>query len=182
MILFSCEECKVAYQVEEEYAGGTMDCGSCGVGISIPKTSDKKVILVYKAGESEDGVAMLQEEVERMLVSGELSDTDLAWDGETWRPLPAYLELLEDGDEKPKLSLKKQDGYVPPQPDDEFGDIEPIQKIGGAGKEGKKRDKKKTKADKKKAKAEAKKSKAEKKGKKKKKEDAGEEHDGDGVL
>lgn len=142
MILFQCK-CGAVHRVDAQYAGGTMQCPCCGAQIPIPLESDPNCVLIYKAGESEDGIPMHLDTVRLQLVSGELSDTELIWDNSTWRPLGEYmgmnqgaaLETVMPGDaEKPRLTLKRD---TAPQDDNEeeieiaesLEDLTPIQQV-----------------------------------------------------
>lgn len=87
MVLFRCPACGTVHRAEPEAAGGTVSCRGCSAQIPVPRQSDPECALVYKAGDAEDGLPMTREEVARRLVSGDLAETDLIWDGRTWKPL-----------------------------------------------------------------------------------------------
>ena len=128
MILFACK-CGSPYTVEDQYAGGTLECTACGHGISIPTSSDPRVVLIFRAGESEDGVPMLREEVERLVTAGEFTETELIWDETTWRPVTdVFGATTSDG--HGGLHLKRRDEEPDEEEEDlEFDDIAPIQKV-----------------------------------------------------
>jgi len=131
MILFACE-CGSPYSVEDNFAGGTLECTACGKGNQIPADSDPRVALVFRSGESEDGVPMLREEVERLVAAGEFTETELIWDGMTWRPVTDVMGggVLATATVKPELRLKtKEEGSDEEDEDLPFDDIEPIQKV-----------------------------------------------------
>jgi len=95
MILFRCSSCGEAYRVADKYANGSADCQKCGAAISIPGESDPEVVLIYKAGESEDGLALTREQVTAAFEAGTLLATDLILDEGTWRPLSAELHAAD---------------------------------------------------------------------------------------
>jgi hypothetical protein len=130
MILFACE-CGSPYMVEDQYAGGTLECTACGKGIAIPSASDPRVALVFRAGESEDGVPMLREEVERLVAAGEFTEAELIWDGTTWRPVTEVMGGgAPGGEEHAKLHLKRRDDEEEEEEGElAFDGIEPIQKV-----------------------------------------------------
>ena len=116
MILFRCPACGTAHRADPQYAGGMLPCRSCGKQVPIPHQSDPACALVYKSGESEDGLPMTVEEIRLKLVSGELADTDLVWDNSTWKPLAqSFGEVKESGG----LRLKRREEEAP-QKDDEL--------------------------------------------------------------
>ena len=86
MIMFRCA-CGVPHVAEDKFGGGSVRCRKCGAEVAIPRSSDPEVVLIYKAGDAEDGAPMLRTEMERHLVVGELAPTDLIWHGNTWCPL-----------------------------------------------------------------------------------------------
>ena len=131
MILFACE-CGSPYSVEDNFAGGTLECTACGKDNRIPADSDPRVALVFRSGESEDGVPMLREEVERLVAAGEFTETELIWDGMTWRPVTDVMGggVSAASAAKPKLQLRsKEEGSEEEDEDLPFDDIEPIQKV-----------------------------------------------------
>jgi len=132
MILFRCSSCGAVHRVEAQYAGSTMTCGNCGQEIAIPRESDPQCVLVYKAGESEDGFPMHLDDVQTQLVAGELSETDLVWDSTTWRPLGEYMGLIsgEEQGDKQKLSLKKRDSDGEEELAESLDDLPPVQQVG----------------------------------------------------
>ena len=90
MILFSCQ-CGAAYKVDDKYAGGKAQCDQCGQHITVPQTSDPEVELVYKSGESEEGLAVRRDTLEEWLGNDRLTPADLIWRDGTWHPLSDYL-------------------------------------------------------------------------------------------
>ena len=132
MILFACP-CGTPYTVEDQYAGGTLECTSCGKPNQIPPTSDPRVVLIFRAGESEDGVPMLREEVERLVAAGQFTEAELIWDGTTWRPVTDIVGgVTSEPEEKPKLQLKRREDEEEEKEEEgdlSLGDIEPIQKV-----------------------------------------------------
>ena len=109
MILFRCS-CGAAQSVGDQYAGGTAQCATCGQHLSIPQESDPEVILIYRAGDAEEGVAMTQEQVEAALASAALTPTDLISQEGAWYPLEAVLEgegLEEATAVPPKVTVKE---------------------------------------------------------------------------
>ncbi len=96
MILFRCPSCGAAYRVDDTYAGGSADCQNCGHHISIPTSSDPEVVLVFHAGESEEGRPMTREEVARAFEKEELRATDLVLDDGIWRPLAVELRNMDN--------------------------------------------------------------------------------------
>ena len=132
MILFACQ-CGSPYTVEDQFAGGTLQCTACGKSIQIPAQSDPRVVLIYRAGESEDGVPMLREEVERLVAAGEFTETELIWDETTWRPVTDVMGggVSAESAAKHKLQLKRKEDEeeAAEAENDSFGDIIPIQKV-----------------------------------------------------
>ncbi len=131
MILFACQ-CGTPYSVEDQYAGGSLECTSCGKPNQIPTASDPRVVLIFKAGESEDGMPMLREEVERLVTAGQFTEAELIWDGTTWRPVTdVVLGGQAKAEEKPKLHLKRREDEVEEEEEGDLslGEIEPIQKV-----------------------------------------------------
>ncbi len=113
MILFRCPSCGEAYRVADDYAGGSAECRNCRVSVRVPTESDPELVLVFKAGDSEDGLAMTRDQVTAAFEAGTLLATDLVLDNGTWRPLAAELHA-EDvaaalGDKKDDLRLRLVD-------------------------------------------------------------------------
>ena len=131
MILFRCS-CGAAHQAEDQYAGGSMPCPQCGENVSIPTESDPAVALVYKSGESEDGIPMTLDDIRVQLVAGELSQNDLIWDNETWRPVGEVVGK-EQSDLKQELRLKRPDDDQEAEGEAELAnsldDLSPIQHV-----------------------------------------------------
>lgn len=128
MILFRCPDCGATHRAEAQYAGGTIPCQTCGKQVPIPRESDPECALVYKAGDSEDGLPMTREDVRIKLLSGELSDTDLLWDGTTWRPLSETFGGVHQGE---GLHLKKTPQKTESEDElaESLDDLPPIQKL-----------------------------------------------------
>jgi len=99
--------------VTDDFAGGSADCRNCQVSIRVPSESDPEVVLVFKAGDSEDGVAMTREQVTAAFEANALLPTDLVLDNGTWRPLAAQLHAEDAaatlGDKKDDLRLRLTD-------------------------------------------------------------------------
>ncbi len=126
MILFRCPFCGAVHRAEAKQAGAAMRCGACGQEISVPRESDPECVLVYKAGESEDGTPMHLDDVRAQLVAGALAPTDLIWDGETWRPLGDYIGL--DAEEK-QLLVSEGPPRAEPELAEKLEDLPAIQGI-----------------------------------------------------
>lgn len=116
MILFRCSSCGEAYRVEDRYGGGPMECHGCGHVGEIPRESDPEVLLIFRAGDPEEGVAMPRAALERLAEQGELSPADLVLQDGVWGP------LVEDPDEGTapaeeetalRLTLASDDGDPP---------------------------------------------------------------------
>jgi len=117
MILFRCERCGRAFRVEDRFAGGAADCEHCGHHIRIPQESDPDVVLVFKAGESEEGTPLTRTQVAEAFERGLLRPTDLIFENGMWRPLAKELhnidnaviaaELKKNG---VRLKLRSRDG------------------------------------------------------------------------
>jgi len=138
MILFPCS-CGAAHAVDDEYAGGSMSCDKCNSEIVIPDASDPGVALVYKAGESENGVPMAWTDVTARIEAGELETTDLVWHGNTWVPIGDVMGAQAEGDDggppdptgaKSKLRLKKD-------AEADEAAVEGLDPVEGAAEEGK---------------------------------------------
>ena len=97
MILFRCPACGTAHRAEPQYAGGMIPCRQCGQQVPIPHASDPACGLVYRAGEAEEGLPMTLDDIRLKLLSGELSETDLIWDGNTWKPLTQTVGTVREG-------------------------------------------------------------------------------------
>lgn len=129
MILFACQ-CGAPYSVEDQYAGGTLECTACSKANRIPGASDPRVVLIFRAGESEAGVPMLREEVERLVAAGEFTEAELIWDGTTWRPVTQVMGGGVSSEDKPKFHLKRRENEVEEKEEElAFDGIEPIQKV-----------------------------------------------------
>lgn len=120
MILFRCPACGTAHRAEPQYAGGMLPCRRCGQQVPIPHASDPACALVYKAGESDDGLPMTMEEIRVKLVAGELADTDLVWDSSTWKPLSQAFGAVREG-ENTGLRLKHREDDSATAGDKELG-------------------------------------------------------------
>ncbi|MBN2451573.1 MAG: hypothetical protein JXR77_14380 [Lentisphaeria bacterium] len=106
MILFRCPACGSVHRADPQYAGGTLPCRQCGGQVPIPQQSDAECALVYRSGESEEGTPMTRDEIRVKLVSGELSEMDLIWEGNTWRPLAETFGGVHEGE---GLKLKRKE-------------------------------------------------------------------------
>ena len=110
MILCRCA-CGELYKLEDEVAGGTVECSKCSAQFPVPAESDPEIALVYYAASDEDGLPMLRDDVTRMLAGGELTATDMIWRDGAWNPLGSVFgeapaePVVEAA--KPKLRLKK---------------------------------------------------------------------------
>ena len=93
-----------------------MECKACGHVGESPRESDPGVLVIFRAGDPEEGVAMAHAAVEGLAEKGELSPADLVLRDGVWQP------LLEDPDEgapppeeetRLRLSLASEDGAPP---------------------------------------------------------------------
>lgn len=132
MILFRCPACGTVHRAESQYAGGMIPCQNCREQVPIPQESDPECALIYKAGESEDGIPMALEEIRLNMVSGELSETDLVWDGSTWRPLAEVIGGVSEGDGlrlKQRVEEESEAAAAEEELAESLDDLTPIQKV-----------------------------------------------------
>ncbi|NLF18774.1 MAG: DUF4339 domain-containing protein, partial [Lentisphaerae bacterium] len=132
MILFRCPACGTAHRADPQYAGGMLPCRHCGQQVPIPHASDPACALVYKAGESDDGVPMTLEEIRVKLVAGELADTDLVWDNSTWKPLAQAFGAVREGENTGLRLKRREEEPAAPAEDNELA--APLTPLGGVQK------------------------------------------------
>lgn len=114
MLLFKCQQCGRALQVDDSLAGQTIQCGKCGAIGPAPLASEPDCMLVYTFNGANEGMPITAEELQLRLTDGTLGPFDLVKKDGVWLQLSSLYELPEPPepprhDEQPEIALLLKD-------------------------------------------------------------------------